>query len=231
MCMQDIIISALFLFIDSVILFIFGLRRFRAYKKTGNIHHLMFFRLSVLVGIGLLFYAIPTGFFPHDKNILGITYILAIPPLFWGLNYAFRSALLMLDYKTLERLARIIIPVLIVVFFLFHFSAIPDTRIESGFVARDVASPYGYLYGIFLVTLALFPGVVFLMQEWGKTDAVVKKVFFASTFILASLGGIGIVVISNPPFLVLTSHLLLLVAFIFLFLIPFAEVSSQDKSY
>ncbi|QQG42489.1 MAG: hypothetical protein HYW15_03210 [Candidatus Giovannonibacteria bacterium] len=195
----------------------YGLRNLRAYQQTKNDYSLMFFRVGLGVAIAEYFYGIPLLFLPINSYLNGLSYLLAIFPLFVGLNYALRFILKAWDYHNTEKVVAVLIPFVVLIFFLFHLHAVPmPLYFLLGlfrFVDWRVLYPYDLIWAALLFLTTVLPGIYFLAVKVETKKAFLKKILFGIVFVLGGLGGIVIVVFSGYPILLVWAFIIQFIGF------------------
>jgi hypothetical protein len=208
---------------DGIICVWFGLRNLKALHERATFHSLMYYRLGVLVGISLFLYGAPHILIPEgQRTFVGVFFILAAIPLFWGLMYGLRSSLILLGFEKREKIIISALSAIITLFVMFHFFAIPKPELVAGIVVRHVPHPFDVIFSILLAVVTFLPSIVFFMQKVQSSKARIKKMLFAVALLCGGGGGLGIVVFHSSLALILASHFVLFFAFViigFIFLV------------
>ncbi|OGZ42161.1 MAG: hypothetical protein A3F85_01480 [Candidatus Ryanbacteria bacterium RIFCSPLOWO2_12_FULL_44_26] len=106
---------------------------------------------------------------------------------------------------------------MVVLFTVIHFSAIPDVSVRDGIIVWNIPFPFDAAFNILLALIAFPLAFAFITTRvMGEISVSLKKFFLGLSLILGGAGGIGITVFRNSFFLIKVSHIILFAGFVML---------------
>lgn len=205
-----------------------GLRSLKTYFRTNNQYSKLLSQVALGVAATQYIYAFSNILFPDSPDALGMFYIIALFPIFFGLKQGLQIALTEWQWMKTIRFINIFLPLALLIFTVLHFQHIPQPVTDSaGLIHWRVPFPFSVIIFVSGALLTL-PTALFLSMTPAKSKkSKIKKHLFSVTFLLGGIFGWSLVFLDNPA-LLLTSYLLMAMGFVFMVVMILVDILMKE---